>query len=185
MQEDKGISSGQIERTRLGNALKRDLVDEGIAMWRTTRPDIDSSAKAIVGRIIRLRELIQETVNESLQTLHIKYPTYSVLATLRVRGEPFELSPKKLKRTLLMTSGGLSNLLERIERHGWIERQSDPHDRRGVIVRLTAAGQALVDEAMVVHARTEHRIIASLSPEERELVAGLLRKILLDLSRGR
>lgn len=158
-----------------------DLVDEGVAKWRQARPDIDSSAKSVVGRLVRVEDRILQIVDRELRPFGLRYSSYAVLATLRVNGEPFEMSPKQLKRTLLLTSGGLSTLLERIERRGLIERLPDPDDRRGVIVRLTQQGRELADSAMVVHARSEHRIIESLTWQEQTQLAGLLRKLLLQL----
>ena len=173
------IDFEQALRQRVPSTLQRDLIDEGIEMWRNERPDIDSSAKAIVARIIRLRELIHDSINESLQSVHLKFPSYLVLAMLRASGEPYELSSKKLKRTLMITSGGMSNLLDRLERQRWIERLADPYDGRSLIVHLTDSGKRLADEAMELHAEAEHRIVAPLEPREREVMAGLLRKVLL------
>ena len=160
-----------------------DIVDEGIAKWQAERPDIDSSAKAVVGRVVRLEDRILQIVNPALRPFGLKYPSYSVLVTLRVNGEPFEMSPKLLKHSLLLTSGGLSTLLERIEQRGLIERLPDPNDRRGVIVRLTSKGRELADRAMVVHAQVEHQIIAGLSKEEQSLLAKMLGKLLRHLSK--
>ncbi len=158
-----------------------DIVEEGIAWWRAERPDIDSSAKAVVGRLVRLEDRILRIVNKALKPFGLTYPSYAVLVTLRVYGKPFEMSPKMLKRSLLLTSGGLSTLLERIEQRDLIMRLPDPNDRRGVIVRLTPRGLKLVEQAMEVHARCEHRIIASLSSDEITMLTGLLRKLLLHL----
>ena len=106
---------------------------------------------------------------------------YGLLVPLRRAGEPYELTPTVLARTRMITSGGLTPALDRLEKRGWIERRPNPADRRGSLVRLTPAGVALVDRAMAVHARTELEIVDSLSPTQRDQLEGLLRDLLVAL----
>ncbi len=156
-----------------------DIVGRGMAQWHRERPDLDCSGKGIVGRILRLQDVILRAVNNALERHGLRYPAYAVLATLRVRGAPFRMSPTQLQETLLVTSGGISNLLSRLERSGWIERQTDPRDRRGVIVELTPTGRALADEAMKDHAAIERELVAMFSKDEQSQIADLLSRMLV------
>jgi len=156
-----------------------DIVGRGMAQWRRERPDIDCSGKAIVGRILRLQDVILRAVNSALERHGIRYPGYSVLATLRASGHPFRMSPSRLKETLLLTSGGLSNLLARLERAGWIRRHADPMDGRAVIVELTDRGRALADRAMKDHAAVERQLVGMFSADEQRVFASMLSRMVV------
>lgn len=171
---------------RSGKALKvvargpeTDIVGRGIAQWRRERPDIDCSGKAVVGRILRLQEVILKAVNAALEPHGLRYSSYAVLATLRASGPPYRMPPGLLVQTLLLSSGGTSNLLARLEAEGLIARHADPDDGRAVIVELTARGRALTERAMADHAEVERRLVAMLSPREQETVAALLSRMLV------
>lgn len=163
-----------------------DLVGRGMAQWRRERPDIDCSGKAVVGRILMLQDIILKTVNAALAPHGLRYPAYAVLATLRAAGAPYRLSPSQLQATMLFTSGGISNLLARIEEQGCIRRSTDPADKRSVRVELTRKGVELVNRAMVDHAAAERQLCAMLSEEEQDgLAARLSRMIVLNDSAAR
>ncbi len=156
-----------------------DIVGRGMSQWRKERPDIDCSGKAIVGRILRLQDVILRAVNTALDPLGLRYQSYAVLATLRASGAPYRMSPTRLQETLLLTSGGTSNLLARLERKGWIRRRSGESDRRGVIVELTDEGVALADQAMERHAAVERALVEMFSPGQQNEFAGLLSRMLV------
>jgi len=160
--------------TTSGAVWETDLVASGMARWRRERPDIDCSGKAIIGRVLQMHDIILKAVDRVLAKHGLKYATYAVLATLRVEGEPYQMSPSELGQTLLLSSGGLSNLLGRMERAGWVQRSADKRDGRGVIVSLTADGLALADAAMTDHADIERQLVAVLAPEDRETVGRFL-----------
>ncbi len=168
MKSDKGLEPDR----------KDDLVAEGMAQWQQARADIDCSGKAVVGRMLLLDELIVQKMNDALAHHGIKYYEYAVLATLRVMGPPFRMTPSALKRKLLFTSGGLSNLLKRLEQSGWIRRADDPEDGRGVLVHLTPKGRRLADESMQDQARAELELLHMFSPSEQQLLAGMLARML-------
>lgn len=157
-----------------------DLVERGIRQWKRERPDIDSSGKAVIGRLLRLEEVVLRTLNLVLEPFGLKYQEYAVLATLRVAGAPYRLSPSRLQSTLLFTSGGLSNLLKRLENEGWIKRSIDPNDGRGVLVKLTAKGIRLADEAMPRHAAAELHLLRMFDQNQRETLANLLGTMMID-----
>jgi len=164
---------------RKGLDMKReneadDLVGRGIRQWRSERPDLDSSGKAVVGRLLRLEEVVLRTINAALDPFGLKYQEYAVLATLRVSGPPYRLSPSRLQATLLFTSGGLSNLLKRLEQEGLVRRSTHPKDGRGVLVKLTPKGLRLADEAMPKHAAAELHLLRMFDQSQRDALAQLL-----------
>ncbi len=156
-----------------------DIVGRGMAQWRRERPDIDCSGKEIVGRILRLQDVILRAANGALERHGLRYSAYAVLATLRASGAPCRMSPSRLQETLLLTAGGTSNLLARLEKKGWIRRLADPLDGRAIIVELTGPGRALVDRAMVDHAATERQLVNMLTADEQAAMAGLLSRMLV------
>ena len=160
-------------------ALENDRVGAGMLLWRREFPEIDCSGKAVVGRVLHLHEVLLAAVNRSLAKHRLKYPSFAVLATLRVEGAPYRMSPKALLDSLILTSGGLSNLLRRLEKAGHIRRMADEQDGRGVIVELTEQGRRLVEPAMRDHAKTERRLVAALSKAEQRAVANALGRMML------
>lgn len=157
-----------------------DLVDRGMRLWMKERPDIDSTGKAVVGRLIRLEEVILRSINAVLQPFGLKYEEYAVLATLRVSGPPYHLTPTRLQKTLLFTSGGLSNLLKRLERDGLVHRSTDPKDGRRVLVTLTSKGKLLADEAMPKHANAERYLLRMFDAQECADLARLLSVMMVE-----
>ncbi|AUT47624.1 MarR family winged helix-turn-helix transcriptional regulator [Achromobacter sp. AONIH1] len=156
-----------------------DLIGRGIAQWRRERPDIDSSGKEVVGRLIRLEEVVLRAINASQAPHGLKYIEYAVLTTLRVDGAPYQLAPSQLQARLLCSSGGLSNILKRLETQGLVRRTTDKADRRGVLVTLTVKGKHLADKAMPAHAQAEQNLLAMFTPEERDTLARLLSRMLV------
>jgi len=151
-----------------------DRVGAGMQRWRREFPDIDCSGKAIVGRLLHLNEVFLAAINQTLARHGLKYPAFAVLATLRVQGAPYHMSPKALLDALILTSGGLSNILRRLEQSGYVRRMADQNDGRGVIVELTERGRIAVEPAMRAHAETERRLVAMLGDAEQGILAGAL-----------
>lgn len=174
MERSSSSDSPAVPETARRNPLADDLVGRGQRQWRRERPDIDSSGKAVVGRLLRLEEVVLRTLNAAVAPWGLKYQEYAVLATLRVAGAPYQLTPSKLKATMLFTSGGLSNLLKRLEKDGLIRRSTDPDDGRGVLVRLSAKGRKLADAAMPHHAAAELHLVRMFGADERDDLARLL-----------
>ena len=105
---------------------------------------------------------------------------YDVLATLRRSGEPYELTAGDLMRQTMVTTGAVTNRIDRLEQRGLVERVTSP-DRRKVIVRLTKQGLDLVDQVVITHSATEHEILDTLTDRQRRDLAALLRNVLLAL----
>ena len=161
-----------------GRAESLDRVGAGMRRWEREFPAIDCSGKAIVGRILHLQEVFLSAINEALAPFELKYPEFAVLATLRVEGAPYRMSPKALLDTLILTSGGLSNLLRKLEDKGFVRRSDDAFDRRGVVVELTPLGRRAVEPAMHIHADTERRLSRALGVQEVRLTAVVLSKLM-------
>lgn len=158
-----------------------DAVDRIVAQWRRERPDLDSSAKEITGRIVRLESLFQQRYAEVFADFGMKEGDYGLLVALRRAGTPYELTPTGLAKARMMSSGGLTPALDRLQRRGWIERTPNPQDRRGMLVRLTTAGKELVDAAMEAHTAVEHDLVHHLSPTKRRQLVALLRELLVSV----
>lgn len=160
------------------DAVDVDAVDVIVEQWRRERPDLDSSAKEVTGRIIRLASLFQQSYSEAFGPLGLNEGDYSVLAPLRRAGAPHELTPTELAKQRMMTSGGMTAAIDRLERKGLVLRVPNPADRRGSLVRLTEAGRGTIDEAMKRHVETETGLIAALDQSECVQLRDLLRKLL-------
>ncbi len=161
-----------------------DAVDAIIAQWRVERPDLDPEAKHITGRIVRLGALFQQEYAERFASLGLNESDFGVLAPLRRAGAPYELTPTELARHRMITSGGMTAALDRLERKAFITRSPNPADRRGNLVRLTDAGREVVDEAMRLHADAEHKLVAALSEGDAAELQRLLRALLVSLDRS-
>jgi DNA-binding MarR family transcriptional regulator len=165
-----------------------DAVDAIIEQWRKERPDLDPSAKHITGRIVRLASLFQQEFERSkVRTLGLhglKENDFGVLSPLRRAGEPFELTPTELAHHRMITSGGMTAALDRLEQKGMIVRVPNPSDRRGSLVRLTERGREVIDASMEVHAEVEHKLIASLSEHDASDLQRILRQLLIATERG-
>ncbi|GAA3125685.1 MarR family winged helix-turn-helix transcriptional regulator [Streptomyces rectiviolaceus] len=161
-----------------------DAIDELRAQWHRERPDMDATgldAMALVGRIKRADHLLSKGMKPIFAEHGLEFPEFDVLATLRRAGAPHELTAGGLIKTAMVTSGAITNRLDKLERKGFIERHPDPSDRRAIRVRLTEAGRELVDRAVVDHVANEERMLAALSADDRRAVDGALRRLLVSL----
>ena len=160
----------------------RDEVDEVTEAWARVRPDLDLAPVAVFSRISRLARHLDLARREAFTRHGIESWEFDVLAALRRAGEPYQLSPGRLLRETLVTSGTMTNRVDRLTARGYVERHPDPADRRGVIVRLTPAGRTAVDAAFEELLAAEADLLADLSPRDRDRLAGLLRPLLAPFS---
>jgi len=160
-----------------GNAT--DAVDAIVEQWHRERPDLDPSAKHVTGRLVRLFGTFQAAQREAYKEFGINETDFGILAPLRRAGAPFALTPTELARAQMMTSGGMTAAIDRLERKGLVERVPNPADRRGALVRLTDDGRRVIDTAMEIHCRIEHDMVAALTPKQRDQLADLLRALVL------
>ena len=155
-----------------------DAVDRLLAQWARERPDLDTSPIGVVGRISRAARLAENALRRNFARVDLDPPSFDVLATLRRAGAPFELTPGDLVRMSMVTSGAVSQRLDRLEERGLVTRRRSPADARVVLVRLSDAGRRAVEEVLPSHLATEAELLAPLSQAERAQLADLLRRLL-------
>lgn len=160
---------------------RQDTVDRIVAQWHDVRPDLDPSGKEITGRLIRLADVVHRRNADVFTPLGLNGAQYGVLAGLRRSGDPFELTPTDLAKAQMMTSGGMTPVIDKLENAGLVVRRPNPEDRRGRLVALSPAGLALIDRAMEAHAAEEQACVGGLTKKERGELADLLRKLSLSI----
>jgi DNA-binding MarR family transcriptional regulator len=156
-----------------------DEIDRIVDEWNSVRPDLDVSPTHTLQRITRLSLLQGVSFARVFAPYGVSFGEYLVLAALRRAGPPYQMNPTRLFNSVILSSGAMTNRLDRLEEMGLVERQFDPSDRRGRLVVLTDRGRELVDSAVRDHLENEERLLAALDASEREQLAGLLRKLLL------
>lgn len=158
----------------------RDEVDGLVEAWRRERPDLDLGPLEVLSRVSRLNHHLDRARRTAFSEHGIELWEFDVLAALRRAGSPYELSPGRLIRETLVTSGTMTNRVDRLEQRGFVTRMPDPSDRRGVLVRLTPAGRSAVDGALDGLLTREADLLAALNDSERDQLAGLLRSLVVD-----
>jgi len=162
--------------------MERDFIDHLVSQWSAARPDLDASPMAVVARLARIGMLLDRRLARGLEDHGLCVWEFDVLATLR-RNEPGGLSPKRLLEELLLSSGAMTNRIDRLEQSGYVERIPDPNDRRGIIVRLTRKGRAAVDPAVEDRFQDARVIADLLGRKERNALVAMARTMLLALER--
>ena len=160
----------------------RDEVDELIAAWKRERADLDLGPVAVFSRISRLAHHLDRERRAAFTAHDIESWEFDVLAALRRAGDPYELSPGRLLRETLVTSGTMTNRVDRLAARGFVERNPDPEDRRGVLVRLTPEGKQAVDGAFGALLGAEATFLVDLSEADQQHLADLLRRLLVRFS---
>ena len=161
--------------------MAADAVDAILDQWQRERPDLDVTTTGILGRISRIAALVDQAMDRVLEPHGLTGGDFVVLAALRRSGTPYQLTPTALSRSMMVSSGGTTKRLDRLEARGLIRRDPDPTDRRGTLVTLTNAGLATIDTVASEHAQNEKRLVATLSPNQRKTLTRLLRELLLAL----
>lgn len=156
-----------------------DLVDLVISQWSTECPTQDFAAMAVITRIFRLNAFATRNVNRSFRRHNLHQGEFDVLATLYRTGAPHAMNPQKLVDALLLTSGAMTNRLDRLEQAGLLVRNPNPDDRRGIIVSLTAEGLRVIKLVLKDYLKDLGELLDPLSATERKQLAGLLKKLLL------
>jgi DNA-binding MarR family transcriptional regulator len=154
-----------------------DEVDRLVAAWRRERPDLDVSPLEVLSRLSRLARQLDRARRVAFAERDLQVWEFDVLSALRRSGAPYRLSPGSLLNQTLVTSGTMTNRIDRLAERGLVRREPDPHDRRGVLVVLTEAGLAQVDAALTHLLKHEQELLAGLTPRQREQLADLLRDL--------
>jgi DNA-binding MarR family transcriptional regulator len=160
----------------------RDEVDDLSEAWAHERPDLDLGPVEIFSRLSRLSRHLDLARRDAFSGSGIESWEFDVLAALRRAGAPYELSPGRLLRETLVTSGTMTNRVDRLASRGLVERLPDPADRRGVLVRLTPDGKATVDSAFEALLAAEREFLDGLSDDQQSQLTDLLRRLLVPFS---
>lgn len=159
-------------------------MDVILEQWRAERPDLDTSPMAVIGRVSAAARLIDSRLRRNFARHDLDGASFDVLATLRRSGAPFRLTPGELMRTAMVTSGAITQRLDRLESRGLIGRGPAAQDGRSVVVSLTDAGRTLVDDVLPGHLATEQLLLAGLSDEQQRSLEVGLSALLASLTRA-
>lgn len=170
------------EAVRGGDELPPgDEVDEIVAAWARERADLDLTPVEVFSRVSRLARLLDKARREAFSAHAIEPWEFDVLAALRRAGKPYQLTPGALLRQTMVTSGTMTNRVDRLAARGLVERLPDPSDRRGVLVRLTGGGRRTVDGAFETLLTEERHLLVDLSEADRRTLVGLLKRLMAPL----
>jgi DNA-binding MarR family transcriptional regulator len=161
----------------------QDAVDRILEQWARERPDLDCSPMGIVGRITQLQREVHLAQRATFARHGLDAPSFDVLAALCRAGPPYQLTPTALMRAALVTSGAITQRLDRLEEKGLITRTRSDADGRAVVVTLTRAGRDALDAVLPDHLATERKLLDGLTEDDLDQLAGLLRKLLVTLGR--
>ncbi|MFF7553484.1 MarR family winged helix-turn-helix transcriptional regulator [Streptomyces olivaceus] len=157
---------------------REDPVDAIVGQWARVRPDLDTAAMEVFGRVFRLARAMGDRMETAYARFGISRGEFDALAALRRAGEPYTLSPRQLSATLMLTTGGMTGRLDRLEGAGLLRRSPDPHDRRALQVTLTDRGLSLIDEAVGAGLAVQAAALSALDARQAAQVADLLRDLL-------
>lgn len=155
-----------------------DQVDDIVAAWRRERPDLDVSPLEVLSRVSRLARHLDLARRHAFDRVDLVAWEFDVLSALRRSGEPYQLSAGELVRQTMVTSGTMTNRIDRLLARGMVARSPSESDRRTVLITLTAQGRAAVDSALADLVTDEHELLAGLSVRERDELAAALRRLL-------
>jgi DNA-binding MarR family transcriptional regulator len=159
----------------------KDAFDEILDQWSAERPELDTASLGVVIRIMGLYRRFLRDATIALEPLGLELWEYDVLSALRRQGRPFMLSATRLARQTDLSSGAMTNRIDRLEERGLVRRSQDEEDRRGVNVSLTTQGIREINNAIEFRLNAAVRSLAALSDEEQQQLAGLLRKLVLSV----
>ena len=160
-------------------AQREDSVDAKLQTWSRELPDLDLSTEGVVARIQHLEKRLKRSMEETLAEFGLNYGEWVVLGALRTAGPPYRRSAGALARILDLTSGAMTNRIDRMESAGLIRRVPDPDDRRGVQLEITPKGRQLWENAVGVQAQKEQLVASALTAREKEQLNTLLRRLVL------
>ncbi len=156
----------------------RDEVDRIVAAWHRVRPDIDLAPLEIMSRISRINRRLDQARRQAFARHDLETWEFDVLAALRRAGSPYCLSPGSLATQTLVTSGTMTNRVDRLVARGLVTREADPADRRGVVVTATQQGLDQVDAAITDLLTVEKALLAPISAKQQQDLIEALRAVL-------
>jgi DNA-binding MarR family transcriptional regulator len=158
-----------------------DHVDGVLRQWGAERPDLDASPMGIIGRIQRASRRLERGLAENFARFDLQLWEFDILGTLRRSGPPYRLTAGALSASSMVTSGAITNRVDRLVDRGLVTRETDPNNRRSVVITLSQAGWDLIENVLGHHVTHEEKLLASLSADEQERLATLLRTLLVGL----
>lgn len=159
--------------------MKKEAVDEILDQWSEERPELDTDSLGVVIRVISLSRAFVRQATDALAPLELELFEYDVLSALRRQGRPYALPATGLARETGLSSGAMTNRIDKLELRGLVTRKADQSDRRAVIVSLTSAGKLAIDDAIQIRLEAADESLQGLSARERSELAKLLRKVRL------
>ncbi|MBD1911331.1 MULTISPECIES: MarR family transcriptional regulator [unclassified Leptolyngbya] len=157
---------------------ERDRIDDILEQWHQESPQLDVSSLAVIGRVLRIARLLEKRREQVLADYGLNVWSFDMLATLRRQGPPYQLKPTELYGLLMLSSGAMTNRIDRLEQDGVVVRLRDPGDRRSVSVQLTQKGIDLTDRVMPVLFAKEKQMMEQFSTMEEQTLVQLLRQFL-------
>ena len=157
--------------------MKKDAVDDILEQWSDERPELDTASLGVVIRVMSLYKAFSGQASEALEPLDLEVFEYDVMSALRRQGSPFALAASELAAETGMSSGAMTNRVNRLEDRGIVQRRQDKSDRRGVIVSLTPRGLAMTDDAIRLRLDAADSGLSGIAAGERRQLAHLLRKL--------
>ncbi|KAA9107487.1 MarR family winged helix-turn-helix transcriptional regulator [Microbacterium rhizomatis] len=161
-----------------------DRVAEIQAEWLRERPDLDPSPQGVIGRLHRVALALTERLTETYREFGLTEGEFDVLAALRRAGAPYERAAGELADHTMITTGGLTKRIDRLEARGFVERRAEASDARRRTIRLTAAGLEVIDRAFTAHLANEHALLDDLGRDDAEALRGILARWLRALDAG-
>ena len=162
--------------------MPRDVIDEMLSEVKAELPDLDTQGLAVGARILVLSKMLEKRLDDWLKPYGIQLWGFDVLSSLRRSGAPFSQTPTELMRTCFLTSGAVTNRVNRLERLGLVARQSDAEDRRSIKVVLTESGREVIEHAFQYRIEGVGELFSVLARDEQSKLAELLRRLLLSLA---
>ncbi|MEM6453052.1 MAG: MarR family transcriptional regulator [Cyanobacteria bacterium P01_D01_bin.105] len=162
--------------------MTSDRIDRILTQWQREIPTLGMRSLGVSGRILQLARLLEKHRETVLADFGLNLWSFDMLATLRRQGAPYQLKPTELYDLLMLSSGAMTNRIDRLEKDGLVTRLRDPSDRRGIRVQLTRQGIERVEAVMPVLFAQENRLLEALSQTETQTLVGLLRKFLAAMS---
>ncbi|MEZ8170123.1 MarR family winged helix-turn-helix transcriptional regulator [Vibrio sp. 10N.222.54.F12] len=152
-----------------------DAIDRVVEQWAKEKPELETEPMAMMGRIMRIAKYMETQVADLHKNYDMKLGEFDVLATLRRSGKPYQLTPSELIGSMMLTSGAMTNRLDKLEAKGLIRREHSKEDRRSVSVQLTKDGLILIDQMMTEHVEMQKKLVKSLSASQKKNTNQLLK----------
>ncbi|MEC7308986.1 MarR family transcriptional regulator [Vibrio crassostreae] len=152
-----------------------DAIDRVVEQWAKEKPELETEPMAMMGRIMRIAKYMETRVAELHKKYDMKLGEFDVLATLRRSGKPYRLTPSELIGSMMLTSGAMTNRLDKLEAKGLISREHSKEDRRSVSVQLTKDGLILIDQMMTEHVEMQKKLVKSMSASQKKNTNQLLK----------